>query len=382
MGDMALTSGAESINDSLASLRGERGRLKRVLFALDLSPRKFGGLEELALARARAFRDRGGLFLPVFFPPLDTDTATQYASEGLRVEAMDLRRFRLATLRRLLQLIRRDRIEVAHWNFYAPLSNGYVWGLSVLAPGVQHYFTERTSRSLSGPGSPGGHRWKWIVKWPLEYRYRKTFCVSQYVMSSLEAMHWPNLQVLYHCVNTERFRPDPAVRRQMREAMGIRDEFIVLFVAYLLKEKGGDVALRALAELPANVVLWIVGDGPEWENLQALASDLDLEPRVRFLGRQRNVASFMQAADCLICPSVWAEAAGWVNVEGQACGIPVIASRTGGIPELVADGKTGYLFPPGDHRELADRVNRLLGDKPARRRMGQQARSLVLDRFS
>jgi glycosyltransferase involved in cell wall biosynthesis len=205
---------------------------------------------------------------------------------------------------------------------------------------------------------------------------------SQYVMSCLQEMYWPNAQVLYHCLNTERFRPDPAVRRQMREALGFRDEYIVLFVAYFLKDKGGDIALRALAELPANVVLWIVGDGPEWENLQALARDLDLEPRVRFLSPRRHVELYMQAADCLICPSVWADAAGWVNLEGQACGLPVIASRTGGIPELVADGQTGYLFPPGDHRELADRVNRLLSDEPARLRMGQQARCLVLDRFS
>src|SRR5262249_51731095 len=131
-----------------------------------------------------------------------------------------------------------------------------------------------------------------------------------------------------------------------------------------------------------NVVLWIVGEGPERENLQALTRDLNLEPRVRFLGPQRNVQPFMQAADCLICPSVWAEAAGWVNIEGQACGLPVIASRTGGIPELVADSQTGFLSPPGDHRDLPDRINRLLGDEPARQRMGQQARWLVLDRFS
>ena len=68
----------------------------------------------------------------------------------------------------------------------------------------------------------------------------------------------------------------------------------------------------------------------------------------------------LQAADCAVCPSIWSEAAGLVNLEAQACGLPVIARRIGGIPELVEDGRTGFLFTPGDHRELAERLRRPL----------------------
>ncbi len=69
----------------------------------------------------------------------------------------------------------------------------------------------------------------------------------------------------------------------------------------------------------------------------------------------------MQAADAFVCPSRWAEAAGLVNIEAQACGLPVLASRIGGIPEYVMDGRTGVLFPPGDDEALAAAVRRLTG---------------------
>ena len=68
----------------------------------------------------------------------------------------------------------------------------------------------------------------------------------------------------------------------------------------------------------------------------------------------------MQAADCLVCPSLWAEAAGLVNLEALSTGLPVVASRIGGIPEYVEDGKTGMLFPPGDHQALAALIRRLM----------------------
>ncbi len=222
-----------------------------------------------------------------------------------------------------------------------------------------------------------------MLKWPLSLRYRKTFCISEYVRGELQRQHWPNLQVLYNFINTERFCPDPEpTATRCARSMGVGEEFVALTVAYLIKDKGVDVAVRALAELPENVVLWVVGHGPERGNLEALAQDLSLGRRVRFLGSPRNVVPFMQAADCFVCPSVWKEGAGAVNFEAMACGLPDIASRIGGIPEFVEDGRNGFLFTPGDHRELAERIRRLYDDPELRHRMGQEARSIVVERFS
>ena len=363
--------------------RTAAGRLKRVLYVLDLNPAgKFPSLSEQAIVLAREFRERGSLFLPVYLPPLDPDFANRHAEQGVAVEGLDLRRFRPATLRRLLRLVRDNRIEVVHWNFYHPLFNGYLWALTVLAPRVGHYYTDHISRPAGDPVESRGANLKWVLKWPLSLRYQKTLCISEYVKGELQKQHWPNLQILYNFINTERFHPDPDARRAVRESLGAGEEFVALTVAYLIPDKGVDVAVRALADLPEDVVLWIVGDGPQRGNLEALANDLNLGQRVRFLGPHHNVVPFMQAADCFLCPSIWKEGAGNVNFEAMACGLPDIASRVGGIPEFVADERNGFLFTVGDDQELAERIRRLYDDPEQRHRMGQEARSIVIKCYS
>jgi len=354
-----------------------------VLLVLRLDPAgKFGSIEEQVLTLARSFRERGSLFLPVFLRPLDPESANQYAREGLGAEALDLALFRPGTLLRLLALIRRHRIEVVHWNFYHPLFNGYLWALTVLRPGVEHYFTDHISRPATGSGPDGRGGLKLRLKRVLTSRYGKILCVSDYVLDQVRGVAGPRAERIHHFINTDRFRPDPVARREVRRAVGVGEEFVAVTVAYLIRDKGIDIAIKALAQLPEDVVLWVVGEGPEQANLQALAQDLNLGQRVRFLGSRRNVEPLLQAADCALCPSVWSEAAGLVNLEALACGLPVVASRIGGIPELIADERTGYLITPGDHRELADRIQRLMSDEPLRRRMGQEARSDAVERFS
>jgi glycosyltransferase involved in cell wall biosynthesis len=356
-------------------------RLSRVMFAAELDPsQQFGTMQEQALTLARAFRDRGSLFLPVFVRPADPNLAARYAAEGLRIEGMNLRPFRIATLLRLLRLVRSEKIEIINWNFYNPLANGYLWALSLLAPGVRHYLTDHNSRATP-EGSTGADP-RWLLKWPFGVRYSKVLCVSDYVLAQVRRLRWRNLTRFHHFVNTERFRPDAAARREVRKRFGAGDRFVALVVAYLIPQKGVDVALRSLAHLPQEVELWVVGGGPEESALGGLARELGVQGRVRFMGPQGRVEPFMQAADCLVCPSVWGEAAGLVNLEAPSCGLPVVASRAGGIPEFIEDGRTGFLFPPGDHRALADRLRRLLEDEPARVVMSREARAVAIERFS
>ena len=300
----------------------------------------------------------------------------------MAVESLDLRQFRIGTLRRLLHLVRSHEIEVVHWNFYHPLFNGYLWWVSVLSPRVQHFYTDHISRPRDEPATRRGGRLKSLLKGALYSRYRKVLCVSDYVLGRSRELPWIRSQRIHHFINTDRFRPDSAVRRDVRQALGVNDEFVVIAVAYLIKDKGIDVAVRAIAALPERVMLWVVGDGPELGNLQTLARSLGLERRLRLLGPRAQVEPFLQGADCFVCPSLWAEAAGLVNLEAMACGLPVVASRIGGIPELVRDEETGLLFTPGDHDELAQRLLGLLQDEQFRGVLGQRARSSTLERFS
>jgi glycosyltransferase involved in cell wall biosynthesis len=150
----------------------------------------------------------------------------------------------------------------------------------------------------------------------------------------------------------------------------------------LIPEKGVEVAIRALKELPDRVVLWVVGDGQERLALQRAAESLGVHERTWFCGLQADVTPFMQAADCLVCPSLWEEAAGLVILEAMACGLPVIGSSVGGIPELIMPDQTGFLFPAGDHMTLANHIIKLFSSPPQWDYMRVQARAQAISQFS
>ena len=193
----------------------------------------------------------------------------------------------------------------------------------------------------------------------------------------------PGVERARHFINTDRFRPSGPVRREMRTELGVGNEFVVLVVAHLIAEKGVDVAIRSIAELPDCVELWIVGGGKEADELRTLAERVGAASKTRFLGNQRRVERFMQAADCLACPSIWDEAVGLSNLEALASGLPVVASAVGGIPEFIRDGHNGYLFERGDGAGMVQAIERLKVD-PRRVRNGDQhpehRRGRLLDR--
>jgi glycosyltransferase involved in cell wall biosynthesis len=142
-----------------------------------------------------------------------------------------------------------------------------------------------------------------------------------------------------------------------------------LFVGRLTEEKGVLTLLQAWETLAGSVPLKILGDGPLRTPVEQAAARAELN--VEYLGRQppEKVSAAMGESGVLIFPSTWYEGLPRTIVESFAKGTPVIASKLGSMAELVEDGRTGYLFPPGDAAGLADRVRRTVGEtSDARRR--------------
>lgn len=121
-----------------------------------------------------------------------------------------------------------------------------------------------------------------------------------------------------------------------------------------------DIFARVSAEVPAKLLL--VGEGPDLPKIQAKIRQLGLTERVHFLGKQDDVAHVISIADLMLLPSE-KESFGLVALEAMACGVPTIGSLAGGIPELVVNGKTGYLSPIGDTASMAANAVRLLQDE-------------------
>jgi glycosyltransferase involved in cell wall biosynthesis len=127
---------------------------------------------------------------------------------------------------------------------------------------------------------------------------------------------------------------------------------VLLAVSRLTQQKGVDVAIRALAELPADTVLVVLGDGPERGSLEQLARALGVEQRVFLPGRVPDVAAWLRRAHVFVHPARW-EGFGLGVLEAMLAGLPVVASNVSSLPELVADGVTGLLVPPDDTAALA-----------------------------
>ncbi|HEX2092326.1 MAG TPA: glycosyltransferase, partial [Longimicrobiaceae bacterium] len=187
-------------------------------------------------------------------------------------------------------------------------------------------------------------------------------------------------------VDAERFRPDPGARRRARERMGIEDAgFLVGFGGRLVPEKGVDLLVRAVADLP-DVALVVAGEGPERGRLVSLARELGAAERVHFRGQvpSTEMPVWLSALDALALPSLatrsWAEQFGRILVEAMACGVPVVASRSGEIPYVVGD--EGLLVPEGDVAALRAALERLAADSDLRGRLACSGRERVLRRFT
>ncbi len=185
-------------------------------------------------------------------------------------------------------------------------------------------------------------------------------------------------------VDTVRFRPMKRGRVRCRLSLP-GDEAIILFVGRIEPLKGIDVLIRAVAQLDGPFRLLVIGgddkDSARKDQLVALASELGIDARVTFLDAvpHRELPLYYNAADICVVPSYY-ESFGLVALEAMACGIPVVASRVGGLKDTVLDGRTGYLVPWRCPEPFAERLELLLSNETLRRSLGREARAAA-ERF-
>src|SRR5437762_1092811 len=167
---------------------------------------------------------------------------------------------------------------------------------------------------------------------------------------------------VYNGIEVERFHHNAdrdALRKEFKLPQDVRT---VVTVSVLRRGKGIDVLLRAATRIPDAYFL-IVGDGPmraEWEEL---ARSLGVADRVRWAGYRRDVDAILPGCDLFVLPSL-EDAFPTVLLEAMASGLPAVASKVGGIPEIVTPDVTGVLVPPGDPQALAAAIADLVHDAP------------------
>ncbi|MBI2081488.1 MAG: N-acetyl-alpha-D-glucosaminyl L-malate synthase BshA [candidate division NC10 bacterium] len=207
-------------------------------------------------------------------------------------------------------------------------------------------------------------------------------CVSRYLAERTRELFGITrpAAVIPNFVDTKRFAPQ--ADGCPRAVFAPRGERLLIHLSNFRPLKRIPDVIRIFAEvrrhLPARLLM--VGDGVERPAAVALAHELGVADDVLFLSRQEDVPRLLLAGDLFLLPSE-EESFGLAALEAQSCGLPVIASRVGGLPEVIADGESGFLFPVGDVRGMAEAAVRLLQDPARHRQMGEAARRRVLAHF-
>jgi glycosyltransferase involved in cell wall biosynthesis len=321
-----------------------------------------GGADQQILILARAMRARGHEVRIVALAPLGA-MGLEAQREGIPTESLELKR-NIGVVPRVFRLARMVR----------------AWRPDVLMAPVPALISTIHSVNDGGPLRMAAYR----LTSGLVDRYTiiSRLAAERYV--GIGAVPAQQLEVVPNAVDTERFRHQPQARETIRRELGVGDGFVWIAVGRFEEPKDCPTMIAAFARLasqrPASRLL-LVGKGSLQDQVERLVQAAGLTGRVHFLGVRRDVAELMSAADGYVLSSN-REGMPVVLLEAAAIGLPIVATRVGGIPEVVEDGVTGLLVPPGDDASLMramDTVEDL--DPEARRSMGSRGRALVEQRY-
>jgi len=294
----------------------------------------------------------------------------------------------VATLR-LARLIRRERPDILHTHTAKAGTVGRV--AAQLAgrhkpPIVVHTFHGHVLRGYFGPLRSSLFRL--LERW-LARRTTALIAVSPQVRDDLVALRVAPAErfavIRLGIELDERVAGPQDGRLESRRYLGIPpDRFAVGWIGRMTAVKRTDdvlVAFKQLRDGGVDACLCMVGDGPDRVQLERRAHELGVVKDTLFLGYQEEVAPFYAAFDALVLPSS-NEGTPVSAIEALAAGRPVVATRVGGVPDVVQEGEDGFLVEPGATDELADRLARLAHDPELRERMGRAGRERVLPRYA
>lgn len=343
-----------------------------------------GGAEVLAARLARRLQDR----YEFAFACLDSlgILGEELRREGFAVEVVTRRSgIDLKCARRLAEFFRRFGADVVHAHQYTPFFYALVARAWRRRPPV--LFTEH------GRTYPDYPRRKRIVFNRLALRRSdRVVAVAEAVRRALvanEGIAAPRIEVIYNGVDVAAFDGSPDLRDcdriQARAELGIgANELVLVQVARLDMLKDHLTAIRTMQRVTAvrsDVRLLLVGDGPERSRIEAEVVACGLQSQVRLLGTRQDVARWLHAADLYLLTSV-SEGIPVTMIEAMAARLPVVATRVGGVSEVVIEGQTGLLAASGDDAAIADAVLRLASDARQRTQMGQAGHDRAEARFS
>ena len=357
-----------------------------VVSVFAVNPQRIGGVEMFARELSRQLKACGWKSVLCFLDTPPENVSRFLADSGATVErAPGIGRVGWRALREMSALLRKHRPDIAHMHFTAPIGP-FVW-LERLHGVRRNYFSDHISRE-GGYTARRAAWWKRAVARALNLPLTALIAVSDYNAlcdSRYGLAAKGRVTRIYNGVDLGRISRDGS---RFRAQYAIPEgRAMVLQVCWMIPEKGVEDVIEAAALVlrrNANVQFVLAGEGASRREYMARAEAAGVAERFTWTGLVDDpLASGIYAAADVVCQlSRWEEAFGWMIAEAMASGKPVVATRAGGIPEIIEDGVSGYLVRRRQPAEAADRIVRLLEDRELRDRMGACGRRTVEDRFS
>ncbi|HSE36867.1 MAG TPA: glycosyltransferase [Blastocatellia bacterium] len=284
---------------------------------------------------------------------------------------------------RLAGFLRRKRVDILHTHLFEPSVIGLQAGVLARTP------VRVTTRHYSDYHTRINKKWHVRLDQLCTRLSHAVIAVSQHTADHLiqeEGAPAGKVYAVLNGIDFDRAKlSDVDARERLRNEFAAAQSHLLLIVARLHPEKGHHYLFQALPDIQRRVNrpvrLLVAGTGPFEAAYREEVRASGCEDIVSFLGFRKDSPDLMAAADLLILPSV-AEAFGLALTEALYLRTPVVATRVGGIPEIVDDGVDGILVPPADSKALADAIVDLLNDQRRRQRMAGAGRDKVLTRFS
>lgn len=362
---------------------------RKVLLLIGAGANRIGGVELFVRETAVQLKERGVDTIAAFQTEPAPIVRSFFDVEGLAVTSTpDLSHSTWSWNAGVRSLIKQYRPDIVHWHFLDAVSP-YPW-LSWWYGAKQVFFTNHSSYA---EGYSPGHIPSWkrftarLINWPLN----GVFCVSDYSKNVIIAsgkLDPSRVHRIYNAASLPCLQGTVERARNFRRTYGIPDKApAIVQVSWLIPEKGLEdllAAARLVLNQYPDARFVIAGEGPDQAKLENLADELGISSSVIWTGFLENLTQcgLFDAADITCQLSRWEEAFGYVIAEGMSFAKPVVATSVGGIPEVVAHGKTGLISARRDPAAAAQNICRLLADPILRRKFGQAGRQMVEEKFN
>jgi glycosyltransferase involved in cell wall biosynthesis len=359
-----------------------------VMSVFGVEPFRIGGTETFARELSSQLAQQGWHSVLCFQSEPPEDVLRFLKQNNVTLEVMpDSPNLSWRAAKDFVRVVRRHRPEIVHLHFTGFLGP-YPW-LARLNSVKRIFFTDHTSRP-AGYIARRAPLWKRMVARAINLPLTRVICVSRYgyqCLTALDLLPGERCELVYNGVDLARVQPDAERAAEFRRRYSIpNDRTVVLQVSWIIPEKGIPDLLKAAGLVISrnpNVQFVFVGEGAYRQQYTNEAEAMGLGDHVTWTGLVEDPfgEGVYDVADIICQASNWEEVFGWMIAEGMAYAKPVVGTRVGGIPELVADQQSGFVVERGDAGAIAERILDLASNPDLRARMGHRGSELVAKHF-